>query len=97
MVERDFHPKTGRMTSKISPEDKARIKGHLPFYSVDTQEEVDGIIQLALEQGEFVQRPDGAIFESTLLYDQSLDNLYLAGDRLAALHEQWKERNGCAT
>lgn len=63
--------------------------GFLPFYSVDTEEEVHTLIQLALEQGEFVEK-DGRIYETTLIYDQTLENLNLAGERLKELHEQWK-------
>lgn len=87
VVERDF-TKTGRMRN-VSAADRAKLKGYLPFFSVDTKEEADALVELAIERGEFIRREeDGVLFESTLLYDQTIENLNLAGDRLAALHEE---------
>lgn len=68
------------------------MKGYLPFYSVDTKEEADALMALALERGEFYRQPDGIILEMTLYSDQTLENLYLAGERLAALHVKIKEK-----
>jgi hypothetical protein len=85
VVERDF-TKAGKM-KQMNKEQRTKIKGFLPFYSVDTQEEVDAIIKLALEAGEFVQK-NGELYETTLIYNQSLDNLYLAGEKLAELHKK---------
>lgn len=75
----------------VSPEDKRRLEGHLPFYSVDTREEVDALIALALERGEFVRQADGGLVEMTLYNDQTIENLRLAGERLAALHEELRK------
>lgn len=79
------------MTNKMSKEDEARIKGHLPFYSVDTREEVEALTKLALQRGEFFLQADGSIIEMTLLEEQTVDNLRLAGERLAALHAELRE------
>jgi hypothetical protein len=88
VVERDF-TRSGKMMRSMSPEDRARVKGHLPFYSVDTREEADALIAAAVESGEFIRREeDGALFEATLLREQTVDNLDLAGERLAQLHAQ---------
>lgn len=69
-------------------ETRRKLNGYLPFYSVDTREEADALVALAIEAGEFVQGPNGEIIEVTLAYEQTLENLNLAGDRLAALHDQ---------
>jgi hypothetical protein len=90
VVERDFTPK-GKM-KPVSAADRKKLKGRLPFYSVDTKEEADALIEMALERGEFVRTDDGRLMEVTLIYEQTLDNLYLAGDRLAAIHEELKEQ-----
>jgi hypothetical protein len=90
VVERDFTPK-GTM-KPMSAADKKRLKGYLPFYSVDSWDEANVLIEAALERGEFLRQADGTIIEATLVYDQTLDNLHLAGDRLSALHEELKEK-----
>lgn len=67
---------------------KKELQGRLPFYSVDTAEEAEALVALAVERGEFYRREDGVLIETTLLHEQTLENLELAGDRLAALHEE---------
>lgn len=86
MVERDFAD-DGSMLP-MSRADKARVKGHLPFYSVDTREEADALTQLAIEEGEFVQQHDGTLIEVTLVRQQTPARLALAGEHLAVLHER---------
>lgn len=91
MLERSF--KNGKMTRGVENViigDDDDTSGYLPFYSVDTYEEVFGILKLALEAGEIVQK-DGRYYETTLMYDQTIENLTLAGERLAELHGKWKE------
>lgn len=88
VVERDFTPK-GRM-KPASKELQAQLKGYLPFYSVDTKEEADAILERAIEVGEIVRRDDGALVEVTLAYEQTLENLELAGQRLWAIHQDLK-------
>lgn len=78
----------GRMTRRISPEDQKRIKGHIPFYSVDTVEEAEALIEAALACGEFARKEDGTLVETTLMYDQTPANLTEAGERLAAIHKR---------
>ena len=78
------------MTGKLSKADQARIKGHLPFYSVDTVEEAEALIEAAIAAGEFFRREDGSIIEVTLAYDQTPDNLRLAGENLAAIHRKMR-------
>ena len=85
VVERDFAP-NGHMKRKLSPADESRVKGKLPFYSVDTKAEADALVELAVETGEFFRREDDTLIEVTLAYEQTLDNLRLAGERLAGLH-----------
>ncbi len=87
-MERDF-TKKGTM-KPVSREMASTLKGYLPFYSVDTREEADAIIFEALRCGEFHMQYDGSIVEVTLLYEQSLENLDLAGERLAEIHERIK-------
>lgn len=82
----------GTMSKRISPEDRKRIKGHLPFYSVDTIEEAEALIEAALACGEFARQKDGTLIETTLMYDQTPENLAVASDRLAALHERIEQR-----
>lgn len=72
----------------VKQEARDPLKGYLPFYSVDTREEADALVELALERGEFFRQSDGTIIESTLLVEQTLENLELAGERLAALHKE---------
>ncbi len=72
--------------------DKKRTKGHLPFYSVDTMEEGEALIEEAIRGGEFVRQPDGTLVEVTLAQFQSVASLSLAADRLAAIH--WKMKAG---
>lgn len=86
LVERAFTP-DGEM-KPMSRADKARVKGHLPFYSVDTMEEALALVELAVSEREFFRKPDGTLIEVTLVLDQTVDNLTLAGQRLAALHER---------
>jgi hypothetical protein len=84
VVERDFTLK-GTMKS-VSPGDKRRLQGHLPFYSVDTREEADALIKLALETGEFTLGRNGVIIETRLAQEQTLERLNEAGEALAVLH-----------
>ena len=86
MVERDF-ALDGSM-KPMSHQDRQRVNGHLPFYSVDTKEEADALVALALERGEFFRKPNGDIIEVTLAHEQTLDNLRQAGENLAALHKE---------
>lgn len=85
VVERDF-TRNGRMKVKVSPADEKRLKGHIPFYSVDTREEADALIEAAVAAGEFARTADGRLVEMTLYEEQTLDNLLLAGKRLADIH-----------
>lgn len=62
------------------------IKGFLPFYSVDTREEADALIEEALRTGEFARNDKGELVEVALAYEQTPAGLIQAGDRLAALH-----------
>lgn len=70
------------------PAVKKALKGRLPLMSVDTAEEAEALIELAIERGELFRREDGALIETTLMYEQTLENLYLAGERLASLHKE---------
>lgn len=69
-----------------NPADEQRIKGRLPFFSVDTREEVNAVIREALAVGELAYNNAGQLVETTLAYEQTLDNLQLAGERLAEIH-----------
>ncbi len=80
----------GRMKGITDPATKKRIKGHLPFYSVDTEEEAEALIEAAIREGEFFRREDGALIEVTLAYDQTPAKLGEAGDNLAAIHARMK-------
>lgn len=92
MVERDF-TRTGKMKHKLPPEDARRIKGHLPFFSVDTQEEVDAVIAEALRVGEFARNGRGDLVEVTLAYEQTPENLREAGRQLEEIHRRlYQER-----
>lgn len=80
------------MTGKLSKADQARVKGHLPFYSVDTEEEAAALIEAAIVAGEFFRREDGTIIEVTLAYDQTPENLQQAGKNLAHIHACMKAK-----
>ncbi len=62
-------------------------QGHLPVYSVDSEEEARQLIVLACEtnlKGEYIAKE--------LALEQTLENLHAFGERLAATHELMKER-----
>ncbi len=62
-------------------------KGFLPVYSVDTEAEAEKLLVLACgrnEAGDFVARE--------LAREQSIDNLFAFGDRLAEAHKILKAR-----
>lgn len=88
MVERDFAT-DGKM-KPLPEEERKKLKGFLPFYSVDTKEEKNAVINLAIRRGEFIQHADGSLIEATLYREQTLENLYLAGERLEALRAEWE-------
>lgn len=87
MVERDF-TLDGRMKPITDKEIKRKLRGFLPFFSLDTREEVDAVIARAIEKGEISRQADGTLVEMTLLYEQTLENLELAGARLAYIAEE---------
>lgn len=61
-------------------------KGFLPVYSVDTEDEAEKLLVASCERnidGEFIARE--------LAFNQTLDNLYAFGDRLALNHGRMKK------
>jgi predicted lactoylglutathione lyase len=89
VVERDFY-QNGKMKGITDEDTIRRIKGHLPMFSVDTVEEVEAVIDRALEVGELVRQSDGGLVEMSLYSEQTIANLNLAGERLAAIHAELK-------
>lgn len=73
---------------RLDSKEGKTLRGFLPFYSVDTREEADRLVEFALETGEFYRQADGSILEMTLYREQSIENLRLAGERLGELHRQ---------
>jgi hypothetical protein len=62
-------------------------KGFLPVYSTDTEEEAKSLLTLACERnlnGEFIARE--------LAAEQTIDNLFAFGHRLAEAHKLMKRR-----
>lgn len=86
-MERSFHA-NGRMKAMTSKADKARTKGHLPFFSCDTWEEADAVLEEAIRQGEIARTPDGRLIEVRLAETQTIDILMDAGAALAAIHAE---------
>lgn len=64
--------------------------GHLPVFSVGTEQEAQELIVLSCEtniRGEYIARE--------LTVDQTLDNLEKFGDRLEQMHEILKKNGRC--
>ena len=62
-------------------------EGFLPVYSVDTEDEAHSLLVAACGKnmdGEFVARE--------LVTEQTLENLYAFGDRLAEIHKMMQKR-----
>jgi len=58
-------------------------EGHLPVYSVDTEEEARRILVLACQTN-----TDGEFVAKELAEEQTLQNLYAFGDRLKDVHDK---------
>lgn len=56
--------------------------GHLPVYSVDTEEEARQLLTLAC-----ATTPQGEFFAKELAAEQTIDNLFAFGERLAKAHD----------
>jgi hypothetical protein len=95
VVERDF-TRDGKMKI-IGQKDRKDLNGYLPFFSVDTREEADAVIAEALRVGELWRQADGTIVETTLLHEQTIENLRLAGERMAEIHQRLYPQTGANT
>lgn len=65
-------------------------KGFLPVFSVDTEEEAKLLIITACPLGF-----DGHYYARDLAQDQTLENLYAFGEKLAMIHDRLVERGNC--
>ena len=57
--------------------------GHLPVFSVDTEEEAQKLIIGACQRGD-----DGKFYARELLEEQTLPNLYAFGEKVASVHDR---------
>ncbi len=62
-------------------------KGHLPVFSVDTEEEAKTLIVMTCTMG-----LDGNYYARELIEEQSLENLQRFSDKLATAYEHLQKR-----
>ena len=69
---------------RVTPE------GHLPVFSVDTEEEAKSLIIATCPHGD-----DGKYYARELLQEQTIKNLYAFGEKLAQAHDRFVELGKC--
>ena len=67
-------------------------KGRLPVFSVDTEEEAQSLVLAACTKG----YDDGRLYARELMEEQTLENLYAFGEKIASLHDRMVKRGTCS-